>query len=452
MPTYTPSLMRRWLLGGAALLAALGAQAQTAPRYVFPNTPQGSVLALPTRQVLLASAATGSPVLRLHWLNAQGDTVRGRRLRVPGVSGLRVRSITTNAYTGTALLDCGSRAVLLSAQGDTLWTRQLAVPASVTGAPDGGFVGLDTDTHPTQSVLTAKWVKLSAAGQKVQEVFLPLVGATYYAVASGIVPAVGGYWAVTIDLNTAGGRNTSRAVHIDEAGVIGTQHTLSGNALSRVAALPNFAADGYWALSGAQLQRYSPNWTPQLAAPVAAYDGLRTGPDGNALVFSAGPYARIPEAPLNLDVALGQVTPQGQRLHAAVVDQHPGYDGRGLDVAKNTTGSLLVHTVARSTGTNVPTLLVYALPTAALPTRARAEAPALAVYPQPATEAVTIRSAGLRGHISLLDGLSRVVRQHSVAPGATEQQLPLQGLAPGIYVLRATDKAGQQLRARISKQ
>lgn len=448
MTLSTPRFLALGVLAGLALAPA--AQAQQAPRYIFPNTAQGRVLALSNGQVLLASAANGSRVLRLHWLNAQGDTVRGRRIVLPSAVG--VRSLTANMYTSTALVNCGSRVVLLSAQGDTLWTRPVAVPTLVTGTPDGGFVGLEDDTHPTRSMLAPKWVKFSATGQKVSEVFLPYPSSVDQSYSLGIVPAANGCWAMAMDASSTGPRWTSRVVYISDAGTIGAQQTLSGVGYGKIVALPN-PADGYLVLADSRgLQRFSPAWVPQWPAPVAGYDGLRVAPDGNALTFAQGPYARIPEAPLVLSVGVGQITAAGQSLYRAVVDQQVGYDGVGLDIAKNTTGSLVVHTVQRYTGTNTPSLLVYALPATALATRARTEAPALAVYPQPATGTVTIRTAGLQGELALLDGLGRVVRQLPVEAGKTEQQLPLQGLAAGIYVLRATDKAGQVLTTRVSKQ
>nr|WP_262907985.1 T9SS type A sorting domain-containing protein [Hymenobacter sp. 15J16-1T3B] len=128
-----------------------------------------------------------------------------------------------------------------------------------------------------------------------------------------------------------------------------------------------------------------------------------------------------------------------------------GAIGVGLDIAKNTTGSLLVHTAVRQTSASSPTLLVYTLPAVALAAN-KAAANELAVYPQPATEAVTIRTAGLQGQLTLLDGLGRVMRELPLAAGQTEQQLPLQGLTAGVYVLRATDKHGRALSTRLSKQ
>lgn len=449
MSLFTPHLLGLGLLAGLAF--AQPAQAQQAPRYIFPNTQQGHVLALPNGQVLLASAATGSRVLRLHWLNAQGDTVRGQRVVIPGVSGVSVKSVTANPHTGTLLIDCGERAVLLSAPGDTLWTRPMALPPFLTGTPDGGFAGVEDDIHPTRSVLAPKWVKLSAAGQKVGEVFLPLPNAVDHAYSIGIVPAVNGCWAVAWDVNTAAPL-TTRVVYISDAGVVGAEHTLSGVGLGNVVALPN-PADGYLVRGSGGVQRFSPAWVPQWAAPVPSYDGIRMAPDGNALVFAAGPYVRTPNTPVSLGVAVGQITAQGQRLYASTVDQHPGYDGVGLDIAKNTAGSLIVHTVQRRmVGSSAASLLVYALPATPLATKKAATAAELAVYPQPATEAVTMGTAGLRGQLTLLDGLGRVVRQLPVEAGRAEQQLPLQGLPAGIYVLRATDAVGRSVAVRVSKQ
>lgn len=449
MALSTPRFLALGLLAGLAFAPA--AQAQQAPRYIFPNTLRGCVAALPNGQVLLASAAVGSRVLRLHWLNAQGDTVRGRRIVLPQAA--TVTSICPNPYTGTVLLNCDWRAVLLSAQGDTLWTRPGTWAPYLTGTPDGGFVGLVEDGHPTLNMLAPKWIKYSAAGQKVSEVFLPMPASADYGYAGGMLPAPNGCWAVALDMASTGTPwVTTRVVYVSDAGVIGAQHTLTGMGFSKAGAMPN-PADGYLIQAGNRgIQRYSPAWVPQWSTPAAGYDGFRMAPDGNALTFMQGPYARIPEDPISLGVGVGQITSTGQVLYNSIVDQQAGYDGGGLDITKNTSGSLVVHTVNRRQSTNAPSLLVYTLPSAALATRSKAAAPGLAVYPQPATEAVTIRTAGLRGQLTLLDGLGRVVRQLPVEAGKAEQQLPLLGLATGIYVLRATSTSGQQLSARISKQ
>ena len=59
------------------------------------------------------------------------------------------------------------------------------------------------------------------------------------------------------------------------------------------------------------MQRFSPAWVAQWPVLVPSYDAMRVAPDGNALTFMAGPYARIPEDPPGFPVGVGQVTPQG---------------------------------------------------------------------------------------------------------------------------------------------
>ena len=69
-----------------------------------------------------------------------------------------------------------------------------------------------------------------------------------------------------------------------------------------------------------------------------------------------------------------------------------------------------------------------------------------AVAPNPAHAAGFVRLlAAPAGAVQLLDAAGRVVRTATVAPAATETHLPVAGLAPGIYLVRA----GAQVRRLV---
>ncbi|WP_046244425.1 T9SS type A sorting domain-containing protein [Hymenobacter terrenus] len=93
--------------------------------------------------------------------------------------------------------------------------------------------------------------------------------------------------------------------------------------------------------------------------------------------------------------------------------------------------------------TNTVTTAVL-LPTAAL---ARHDAPAWEVYPNPATEAITITAnlpTGGPVRLELLDVLGRPIRKQTltVPAGILRQTLDLRSLAAGVYMLRITPATG----------
>ncbi|MDF7810912.1 T9SS type A sorting domain-containing protein [Hymenobacter sp. YC55] len=80
-----------------------------------------------------------------------------------------------------------------------------------------------------------------------------------------------------------------------------------------------------------------------------------------------------------------------------------------------------------------------------LATRTNQAAPA-SLYPNPATTTVHIPSVSAGSQVQLLNMMGRITCTLQVASDAT---IPLQGVLPGLYVLRATDAQGRQVTGRL---
>ncbi len=70
----------------------------------------------------------------------------------------------------------------------------------------------------------------------------------------------------------------------------------------------------------------------------------------------------------------------------------------------------------------------------------------VSLYPNPATTAVRIPSVPVGNQVQLLDAVGRITRTLLVGTDAT---VSLQGVTPGLYMVRATDAQGQQYTGRL---
>jgi hypothetical protein len=70
----------------------------------------------------------------------------------------------------------------------------------------------------------------------------------------------------------------------------------------------------------------------------------------------------------------------------------------------------------------------------------------LQLYPNPASTMVHLRGLAAGSRVQLLDALGRCVRTTSLS---AEMKVSVEGLAPGMYHLRATDARGSQYTARL---
>ncbi|MVN74865.1 T9SS type A sorting domain-containing protein [Hymenobacter sp. HMF4947] len=78
-------------------------------------------------------------------------------------------------------------------------------------------------------------------------------------------------------------------------------------------------------------------------------------------------------------------------------------------------------------------------------------APTLSISPNPASALVSLRRSNATGTaaVRVFDGLGRAVRQASFAAGQTDIELPLSGLAAGLYVVETASLTNQPSRARL---
>ncbi|GAA3931063.1 hypothetical protein GCM10022406_15460 [Hymenobacter algoricola] len=86
---------------------------------------------------------------------------------------------------------------------------------------------------------------------------------------------------------------------------------------------------------------------------------------------------------------------------------------------------------------------------AALPlaTRSSSATKRLALYPNPATDVLHLPALPAGAPVQLLDTRGRVARETTVSVGT--QTIAVQGLAPGLYMLRATDARGRQYAGKL---
>lgn len=90
-------------------------------------------------------------------------------------------------------------------------------------------------------------------------------------------------------------------------------------------------------------------------------------------------------------------------------------------------------------------------PDAVLATQSGSAANTLAVYPNPATRFVTLVLPAGSSHLTILDALGRLMREQEL-PTGSDYTLPLTGLPPGLYRLRAKLKSGQIAHSQLAVQ
>ena len=224
------------------------------------------------------------------------------------------------------------------------------------------------------------------------------------------------------------------------------------------------AEDGY-------VVKYSPQGDPQWATSLAGpgadlFRGVCADPAGNVYVTgSSSPNAYLGTRALpsagKLDLVVAAYTPQGvlswvQQAGGAEDDEGFslgfraqgrlrvfGYTGRGATFDAIQPGN-------SSDWTGVMAELA-ASPQAALAV-AEAQSPegkTLEFYPNPATTAACLPGMPEGARVQLVDALGRVVRETAVSAAA---QVSVLGLAPGLYLLRVTDKEGLLHTGRIAVQ
>jgi hypothetical protein len=213
--------------------------------------------------------------------------------------------------------------------------------------------------------------------------------------------------------------------------------------------------DGYLVKCAAQ---GTTEWVQTLAGP---------GPDGFGSVvldatdnpYVAGNYsagARLGAVSLsntgNRDLVVAAYTPQGQ-LRWTQQAGGPGFDSpshlgvsanNDLHVLGRFTDNCTFGPFSLSTTASTETFLARLSGT---PLSTKTTAPlALSLFPNPATTQVQLPGLPANSRVQLLDALGRVQRETTTSAAAAVSVL---GLAPGLYVLRATDAQGRTLAGRV---
>ncbi|MBF9142645.1 T9SS type A sorting domain-containing protein [Hymenobacter properus] len=219
------------------------------------------------------------------------------------------------------------------------------------------------------------------------------------------------------------------------------------------------------------LVKYSPEgveqWAQSLTSPGAdILRGLCVDPAGNAYVTGGyAPQARLGGTALasagQLDIVVAAFTPKGQLnwLQRAGGTQ----DDEGFSLGFTAEGRLRVfgYTGTSASFDAIPVYYGYAWagfvaelaasPQAAPPAEPLEDAPlpgqALQPYPNPATAQLHLPGLAAGTRVQLLDALGRVVRETTVSAAA---EVSVQGLAPGMYSLRATDAQSQRYVGRVA--
>ncbi|GAB2848154.1 hypothetical protein [Hymenobacter ruber] len=140
----------------------------------------------------------------------------------------------------------------------------------------------------------------------------------------------------------------------------------------------------------------------------------------------------------------------------------PGTDGSsangiGTDAAGNAYltgsagGTVAFGALVTTSSTGSSDVLLAKLTAGSVLTAARPVAAGLvlAAYPNPASGTVTLRLPVGGGQLAVLDALGRPVRQQALPATAGDCPVPLTGLAPGLYQLRATLGNGQPATAPL---
>ncbi|MBH8558539.1 T9SS type A sorting domain-containing protein [Hymenobacter negativus] len=256
-----------------------------------------------------------------------------------------------------------------------------------------------------------------------------------------------------------GGTGIERAVNgtVDAAGNIYVAGYFSGPATFGSSTLAGFGSfDGC-------LVKYSPQGTQLWVKAVGGsdsdglYDVLL---DAAGNVYTTGNFngtaqfggAALTSAGLG-DVVVASYTPQGQ-LRWQQQAGGPAND-IGTYLALDPYENLVVRGRfggtcpfgAQVLSTTAPfEAYVARLGSVGLATRAAALAQ-LAAYPNPATTWLQLPALAVGTRVQLFDALGRVARE---TPVAADASISVQGLAPGLYTLRATDVQGQTLAGKVS--
>ncbi|GAA4378790.1 T9SS type A sorting domain-containing protein [Hymenobacter koreensis] len=391
--------------------------------------------------------------------NSQGDTLWTRRFAIRGFEVL---------YTGRACEDPSGRVLITgdgvminnnssngdaflmlvdtNARGDSLWTRR------TTGPTHDMYYDVTLDSNNnfflsaglmTQSQL----LRIAASGQVLQQILPPPNTAV-----SCIVKVPGGFWVTSPNFFTPA---NARFRFVSDAGVFGaTKPYLPGNLICYFLTA---AEPGYVLMGGdGRLIKLTTDmdtvWSRQLRyfQRLPSVRHVRVTPDNN--------YVALAEnyTPGGMSLSLHKLTRHGQQLRDTLFYRGDNTYAAGLAVGAAGdyvfAASLQTGTIGRG-DIGLASLRPWSTVLATGP--AASITHTLEAWPNPTSEFVTLRlPRPLVGKIELHNTLGQLMRAWPAAPSvsSTGQQVSLAGLASGLYLLTATDAAGNRSTVRLLKQ
>jgi hypothetical protein len=435
------------------ILAVLPASAQSLWNRTYGKaavTEYGRKLIWLSDGTLLLSGTSGfsASSLYLARTNEQGDTLWTRRQRIRSFASVEATQVLMEDNAGHVLVggrsvigtrSTGFAALFNLSTGDTVWTRTLGPDLTLS---DGVFGADQNFTLAASQLNQAYLIRLSASGQLLQQVPVDY-NATDDGWISRLVRGNGGYW---LALNSYNGQN-AKFVFVDDSGVRGAEVT------SMTAAINNFIAveSGHFLVtSSSGISKYSPTFSLLWSQPRPIVTGFSLSLE-HVQRNTNGEY-----------VVVGTFSPSHTSYYyLARYDAQGNYLGSSFAytalAGNGNVTSLAISPVTGNyyLGYGVGDMQLLALRGAAVTATTPAATWAGQLYPNPvgATETLQLSPAApLAGTLQLTDLRGRLVRQWPAQPAATRYELPLQGLAAGLYQLRLTDQQGHPATLKVAKE
>jgi hypothetical protein len=457
--TLRPTLLC-WLFVLLAGLVPIHAQQLWSRTYARVGTEQiGSITCLRDGSVLLGgsrSSGTSAAAPYLVRTNANGDTLWTRRYSF--LTGYASETVEDNA--GRMLLCAADNqrrvAVLLArASGDTIWTRRL---------PNNGDYVTVSDFAADQTFVLAAYVqghptllRLSASGQIVQQTTVD-----YSATEAGrpgfLARGIGGYW---LHVYTGQTQANNKAVFVSEAGARGPEYALpmpSGGFLGFTAVENgNFVVLGWnsWykvSPSFTSIWNQSLGFSSSSGASSLSGQQLRRNTNGEYVVLGSYLYSSHSEysslVSYNAQGTSGSVVNVLNYLAGTASSPYLRF------AVSPANGDYYVAMDRVTAAPNGSDLVLMRFRGAAVTATTPATAWAGQLYPNPvgATETLHLTPAApLAGALVLTDAQGRTVRQWPARPAAARYELPVQGLAAGLYQLHLTDQQGRPATLKVVK-
>ncbi|MBO2011517.1 hypothetical protein [Hymenobacter negativus] len=319
----------------------------------------------------------------------------------------------------------------------------LCIDAAGNAYIGGGLIGSATYGTTTLSSPTNYEMflyKLTPAGTVAWATLIP--GGIYTDWVQGLATDAGGNVLVSgcTDLHSAPGSLFSSGMYVGLFSPQGTprwQHTYPAS-LDGVPVDTDVASDGrggYWLSGTFYLSTVVIGATTLRGAPcalVVRYDG-----QGTPVWVSQGVIVRPSSTGLN---TFSSSAP------SIVADANGNMSLTGGVAGQNAFGSFITTSNGDNVDSYLATIAAGSILTASRPAAAGL---ALAAYPNPASGRVTLTLPVGGGQLELLDALGRRVRQLALPATAGPCAVPLAGLAPGLYQLRATLGNGQPAQATL---